>query len=664
MYRHACFLAFIVVALGGCASIKPMAQPTNGLEKALQFREIGRDGRAYDLSRSSSGVFGVPNGAEVDINSTIEVHLKKDEVQLPLKPESAPAPGYSKEKARSIQEALELLAKVIEARTATAKAYQDTEAFLAARDISNPLSRKFSNLPLWEDGTLSASVDEINAAVINDKTYRLLAPILQKELDAMGDSLNQAAAAAKSNAAVFRMTAFIQAPNGDPAVIHLPNYDSLDQRQINFKDAFMADKQDLDRLKTQWQQTKDVARAAEDLRAKKISMNEALKESGLRQISALQDIAVQVNALAREPWPSIVRGLGSDMKKAADLIGSIGKQREDKILTEISQRLDAADASVLAEMPIDDLKGTLAKIKALAADWQAATPDSLPDLITRTQTTISGAAALDAKISAVNIDELRKISVDLLALVREKPHDLSPEAWAAVTDSLDQAGVLARIKVAASILATLESLHKNLEAMKSFFAQNKPVAIDLHAASLDVSWADASDTRIELPRTSRAIGDQVHLNAELVVDGKVSSKSDTSFTIEQFGWHKEITPSVILAKPIRTTSAFDHNFRFAPAVSWLATYYPRPAENAVWDRVARFSEVGFGLHAAFLNQDAQSSEQIGLGVAISVWRDYLTAGIGWNLMSDSRPYYYIGTNLIPLLQALGYGKGAQAGKTQ
>ena len=60
--------------------------------------------------------------------------------------------------------------------------------------------------------------------------------------------------------------------------------------------------------------------------------------------------------------------------------------------------------------------------------------------------------------------------------------------------------------------------------------------------------------------------------------------------------------------------------------------------------------------------DPQKDAEIGLGGALSFWHDRIVAGVGWNLMNNSRAYFYVGSNLIPVLQALGYGKEGGAGK--
>jgi hypothetical protein len=67
-----------------------------------------------------------------------------------------------------------------------------------------------------------------------------------------------------------------------------------------------------------------------------------------------------------------------------------------------------------------------------------------------------------------------------------------------------------------------------------------------------------------------------------------------------------------------------------------------------------------GIHTAFLNFDTgESSEaiQIGLGATLALWENRLQFGAGYNLMADSnddgRYYFFVGTDLIGLLQTVG-----------
>ena len=117
-----------------------------------------------------------------------------------------------------------------------------------------------------------------------------------------------------------------------------------------------------------------------------------------------------------------------------------------------------------------------------------------------------------------------------------------------------------------------------------------------------------------------------------------------------------------LVRPDQLNGAYD-GFRFAPTLSWLHTYTPRPDETQWSANLCRSIEPSAGIHTAFLNFETDlggSALQIGLGVTLSFWDKRLQLGAGTNLMADSREhgrfYYFIGTDLIGILQSLGWGQ--------
>ena len=100
------------------------------------------------------------------------------------------------------------------------------------------------------------------------------------------------------------------------------------------------------------------------------------------------------------------------------------------------------------------------------------------------------------------------------------------------------------------------------------------------------------------------------------------------------------------------------NFSFVPAVSWLHTYLPRAEEKGWAAATMRTFQPSIGLHAALLNFSTDVEIEIGLGLDVGLWNGILQAGIGYNLMSDSesgREYLFIGSSLIPLVQAAQQG---------
>ena len=101
------------------------------------------------------------------------------------------------------------------------------------------------------------------------------------------------------------------------------------------------------------------------------------------------------------------------------------------------------------------------------------------------------------------------------------------------------------------------------------------------------------------------------------------------------------------------------SFQFAPVIAWMHHYRPRPAADGFMAGAARGLRPAVGLHTAFLPYDPDNDVAIGIGGTLSFWNDRLQFGAGYNLMSnggeDGEIYYFIGSDLIGLLQTVGIG---------
>ena len=101
-------------------------------------------------------------------------------------------------------------------------------------------------------------------------------------------------------------------------------------------------------------------------------------------------------------------------------------------------------------------------------------------------------------------------------------------------------------------------------------------------------------------------------------------------------------------------SGSDDSGGFSTALNWMWSYGPRDDDADPY--LSRSLVWGIGLHAVFLNFGPDHDAEIGLGVTGSLWDQHLQLGAGYNAMADreedGRFYYFLGSNLIPLLQAL------------
>jgi hypothetical protein len=92
-------------------------------------------------------------------------------------------------------------------------------------------------------------------------------------------------------------------------------------------------------------------------------------------------------------------------------------------------------------------------------------------------------------------------------------------------------------------------------------------------------------------------------------------------------------------------------------------WFPRPENSSGTAAVFRAVDPALGIHSAFTNfrpDGGSDAVQIGLGLTLSFWRNRLQFGAGYNLMAKTRSegqiYYFVGSDLIGLLQTVGIVK--------
>jgi hypothetical protein len=96
-------------------------------------------------------------------------------------------------------------------------------------------------------------------------------------------------------------------------------------------------------------------------------------------------------------------------------------------------------------------------------------------------------------------------------------------------------------------------------------------------------------------------------------------------------------------------------------VAWITSYYPRNYETGYFKALCRTFRLGFGLHAILLDMDPNISNEFGIGPCLSFWEGRLLLGAGLNLSDQQRVYYYIGSNLLTLLNSLGVASSSSSG---
>jgi hypothetical protein len=464
----------------------------------------------------------------------------------------------------------------------------------------------------------------------------------------------------KKQSVGLRLEAWLH-QGGTLTPVHVPGYDSLEEGRIQVLDRWGLDLSPTEQSKLDDEVARTYAaakRANEVLRGEK-QLVEALAETVSEELkSTIADIDALIKMYSKGQLRSRLRKLHDESKEFWSAIqtkadGLQGQAKDDlddlpndfelwmkkeassvqtilDLLAEFSSLRDRWKGLSFAEFAktFEDTIRALKKLKSV--NW--------PDLVSDAEK--AAVAFLDGKSQAWD-----GAAFTALTEVRDSPEGVA--FFASVAEIYKDLG-----SVVTKVTEIREKVDKLMGGVKG-----KGVLLTTVPESLLVPLSELKDTKIDLFRTARSNGDQLTVRATRFKAGDQVDQTAAEFKVRRFGWYAELSPAVVLVKP-RNLAGDNDGYRFAPTLSWLHHYVPRPGETTDWINALQPS---IGIHAAFLSFDTDTSDavQVGLGATAALWDGRLQAGIGYNFMADTgdegRIYYFVGTDLIGLLQSIGVG---------
>lgn len=306
-----------------------------------------------------------------------------------------------------------------------------------------------------------------------------------------------------------------------------------------------------------------------------------------------------------------------------------GLQDLEPRLRALRDEVLAADADVLIDTLVDQ-GGLVDKLVGWAEDATAAV-SSFENLGARFEVTLERTQALADALGA----------------------EFGRDARVTLDEGLDQAlqEVQARLPQTVTVVRTLASVFgsKSLEVANG--------AATLASADADLVLRDLDDlptARVNLE--GLAEDDRLTLRLRFhAPDGEVVKMEDYALVAERMGWYRDVAGALIFARGDQGTGdATDWKPNVAAMVSW---HYQYREPQGGWQGFWNSWNPGLGLHVATLDQGDDNVE-LGIGVNVSLWDRYLYGGVGWNLnVDDDSLYYFIGSNLFEVLNAVRSGVG-------
>lgn len=682
----------------GCIEHNQYRGVQRQLDNALWYYEIDRQGKAHPISgqrverpgepttTATAGPSGsfvipeeaaryparVPSPALVDLDSQIHLLVGKSHLDSGT---DVNLPGDSSrvllKRKEEIKQALEALTRTVQLRAEAIRLFgtgdpnvagDATDKFDSAEEeLIKVLQRLWKDRPA-EMATIRRAYEDIG----NDPSLTRLYRFLQTQIDAIEAGDRAIADGLRAKTLSLRLEAQVAGRHGDARFLHLEGYDTLEQGLLETRDRWGLDLSPTQRqhLDEQMKATQQVAQAAEALRRKEMTLREAVASAGpfLAPWEDLTKCLLEIQPLIDK---YDAKGVREKLEEIGDLC--------EKLLPKIEERTASLSNQLkgqLEAMPkdferwvksthfdkINELFAGIASVQELRQRWLKPTFADQTALVLDSASLFRrlGALVADARLCA-------QIDTALTEYVNSQSEVFRNAVQTALKD-------ITETKEYQALRGSLGDIQKDFQQvinlvrdiqqkLKLFGAPAEAKEIP-SAAALDVPMEDIRDTFMDLRRTRLSPGDEIILRATLKEGDKEIDSSTASFKVEHLGWYANLSPSVVLAKPTELAGGED-DFRFAPALSWLHHYVPRPEEEGWYTGPLRVLDPALGIHAVFLSFDTAGDDeaiQIGLGGTLSLWKERLQFGAGFNLMADSgedgRYYFFVGTDLIGLLQTV------------
>jgi hypothetical protein len=664
------------------------------LERGLVFAERTQRGAEHAISRLPGGdtngkdtrVQRVADGATVDVNSQLFVRLNDALVTPPS--HGAVVNGAEVAdlvtKAQELVRAIEGISEYREAEVDAVRAWKKYDsvrtrpegpaAYDAFIDARKGLSDKEQYIidramEVWpEDSPEFHDVDtEVNKMLLGD------AQMTQKFSERVQIRLNSLSADLQSFSTRTRRraesgserlvieAALIPGSDGEKATnVHVENYDNLDEGKVQRIDSLglrltEAERAELARLTSE---TRAVAAALERLREGEATFEEIVAELSTETVRGLAQLVEDVRALQgaefqrrsvalRKAAKAFEKDLGARLKKFAD-------DKKGEWETDLEHLIASSKA-------LETVASTIQTVDGLRARWAAAKPADIPALVQDTVKALTELAGPDEDEDGKPdmLNAIRTVVAEAKGLLTNITTDVEgapTELLAVARDVWKESDLQREIETWSAWLDRMQARTDSLARLvKGAHAPVRTNITNPNAFSLPL--AEARDGRIDLRRTPRKAGDHLQVRAKLLRSGDsvdtVEPDYVATFELAKLGWHADLIPSIVFVEGDKVAGA-DDSGGFSAALNWMWNYGPRDDDDDPY--LSRSLGWSAGLHAVFLNFGPDNDAEIGLGATVGLWNQTLQFGVGYNPMADSdedgRVYYFIGSSLVPLLQAL------------
>ena len=670
-FRVLALVAALVV--GSCHArgiYDPVSKP---LDKALFYVEKPTYGKVRDrLISADTGTTPtqVPNPALVDMDSQILVRVDRNQIAGGSDGRFLQSEGAELlAKKDLIVRALAALDKFLEVRKETVLAYSSTDR-AAFRALKVTFGEQEDQLVEQLKGIFPKDTPDgiaLRNAANEERAqpYVAVRRFLREKIDDLESRYRAIEAEAKSRRVALQMIAFLDRDGQAPIAIHLEGYDTLPEGKLESRDRWGLDlsADEMARLKAQFDASVEIAAAAEKVRKGEESLKDALGAVMPHLAPQFADLVKKVEEAAKLVDPDAMKARVKTTTDLANAFWDVAKAKASTLDQDVQATVRGLPDSFREylekrESALIGLANILVHAKELSARWGAVDAKNLSQLVFDS---VAFAGQLRRAIAAAE-DLARVAAVDARQFLKEQLSQLKGEAQEAVLGLLqtpEGEALKADLVRWGGDFDKILNLAQEVRDLVASVTRTRPETNLEVPESFKVPVEDLQDTFIDLKRTGRMPGDRVTVRATRFQGDQETGTTRASFEVQRFGWYASLSPAVVLVRPDQLAGA-PNDFQFAPTLSWMHRYVPRPDETGWYAAPLRTAQPAVGIHAAFLSFPSDEEVQIGLGATVSFWEDRLQFGAGYNLMAESaddgRFYYFVGTDLVGLLQTVGIVK--------
>lgn len=502
---------------------------------------------------------------------------------------------------------------------------------------------------------------DFSRAFSSTEGARKFSEALQREIVRVEQQLDATLAQVRRREARLRIEAFLSrgGDTSSPTALHVEGYDTIDEKRVASSDrlGLLLSAAERAKLVALLNDAKALSDALNSARASGAKLSDALREVRSEIARRLADHAAEFEALA-ETIPgreALLRETGEVfeqlVKDAREVLSDAGDQAVADAVQQARQQLALFEQSSAALQRVLALLDGARKLRDL---WRNASAVDMLPAIEASVAWIEAFGELDSDLDTL-AQHIDGGVVRFQAKLKEQLAQLAASTRGELQQKFD-ASLGPKLKLWGQLGEGMSTKLRLVGRLLGVAPQLEPLSLDVQAPNVvDVPIEDAPDTFVALKGSTARVGDTLEVRASLLVDGKVESSSSALFSVARLGWHAQFAPSVVLVSADKLAGQSD-DAGFSPALAWMLRYTPRSDQDDWWDDFSRWTRWGIGPHAALLNFDPDNDTEIGLGLTVGLWGEILQFGAGYNLMADASDeaqiYYYVGSSLIPMLQAL------------